>query len=91
MGRTVDRKDGSTVFTQQGRGYPPELFAREILENPYHWTRVEGNGSTVRSDADGQWLLVPRDGPFYPLRPKDDRRPEDVIYERAHTLRRISG
>ena len=58
-----------------------ESFAREILENPYHWTRVEGNGSTVRRDSGGQWLLVPREGPFYRPRPKDERPPEDVICE----------
>lgn len=38
-----------------------EAFAREVIENPYHWMRVEGYPYRVEQDEAGRWVLVPID------------------------------
>jgi len=58
-----------------------EKFAREIIENPYHWTKVEGNTFVAAQDSEGSWILTPREEPFYPARAVDARPPEEVIPE----------
>ena len=35
-----------------------EAFAREVVENPYHWMRVEGYPFRVEQDERGHWILV---------------------------------
>jgi hypothetical protein len=36
-----------------------EAFARDVLQNPYHWMRVEGYPFRVEQDEHGHWNLVP--------------------------------
>jgi UPF0489 domain len=58
-----------------------EAFAREIIENPYHWSRVEGNGMTVQRDASGSWALVLRENRLYAPAIKEEGSPKEVISE----------
>ncbi|MCP3979747.1 MAG: hypothetical protein GY716_10535 [bacterium] len=36
-----------------------ESFAREVVENPYHWMRVEGYPFRVEQDELDHWVLIP--------------------------------
>ncbi len=67
--------------------YPiEESFAREVIENPYHWSRVEGNGMKVERDGKGRWVLAVREPRLYRTRAKDERPPHQIIAEALERL-----
>lgn len=67
--------------------YPiEEFFAREIIENPYHWSRVEGNIMKVERNGNGHWLLAVREPRLYRSRAKDERPAHLIIGEALERL-----
>jgi hypothetical protein len=58
-----------------------ESFAREIIENPYHWTRVESYPTHVEQDANGHWVLSSLEEPVRRPKPEASQPPDEVIPE----------
>jgi hypothetical protein len=63
-----------------------EAFARDVIENPYHWMRVEGYPFRVEQAAQGHWNLVPVDE--LPRRPNP---PANQEQEATDALKRFAA